>query len=464
MTWSVVVAAPKGAAGEQWGDTWFASDLVDALTRAGQTARVVFRGGATVEAREYDDVVVVLRGLRRFVPRRGNATWMLWVISHPELVEADEPSQYDAVFAASEHWSRSVTDEFGVPVTPLLQATNPHRFRPEAAEPDSGESMLFVGSTRSEYRPAVRHAIEAGLDLSVYGVGWEAYLPPEKIRGEFIANADLPAAYAGAGVVLNDHWPDMAAEGFLSNRLFDAAACGSRILTDEATGLADVFGDRRAHVLRSRRARGSPVGRSRGAVPRSCGSARAGRPGRARPQLRRPRRRAPRAGAGAPGPAMTPDVSVVVISYNDATRLPRAIRSVQRQTLRSLEIIVVDDASTDATADVVRRLAQDDPRIRYERLVENSGGCSAPRNRGMDLATAPWVMFCDSDDEYERHACKNLLETAERTGADVVCGTAERVDVRTGRVQALASRGARRTCAWPTASPIFPTCSTTRSR
>ena len=66
---------------------------------------------------------------------------------------------------------------------------------------------------------------------------------------------------------------------------------------------------------------------------------------------------------------MTPDVSVVVISYNDAARLPRAIRSVQRQTLRSLEIIVVDDASTDATADVVRRLAQDDPRIRYERLA-----------------------------------------------------------------------------------------------
>jgi glycosyltransferase involved in cell wall biosynthesis len=243
MTFSVVVAAPKGVAGEQWGDTWFAADLVDALTRLGQSARVVFRGGATVEAREYDDVVVVLRGLRRVVPRRGTATWMLWVISHPELVETDEPSQYDAVFAASQHWSRSVTDEFGVPVTPLLQATNPHRFRPDAAEPDTGESLLFVGSTRDEFRPAVRYAIEAGLDLSVYGVGWEKYLQPQQIRGEFIANDDLPAAYAAAGVVLNDHWPDMASEGFLSNRLFDAAACGSRILTDEATGLADVFGD-----------------------------------------------------------------------------------------------------------------------------------------------------------------------------------------------------------------------------
>lgn len=243
MRWSVVVAAPKGEAGEQWGDTWFARDLVDALQRAGEQARVVSRAGATAPAREEDDVVVVLRGLRRVVPRRGRATWLLWVISHPELVETDEPGQYDAVFAASAHWRRAQSEEFGVPVTPLLQATNPHRFRPGAAAEDTGADVLFVGSTRGEYRPAVRAMVEAGLDLDVYGVGWEQFLPPERIRGQFLANADLPAAYASAGVVLNDHWPDMAREGFLSNRLFDAAACGARVLTDRATGLAEVFGD-----------------------------------------------------------------------------------------------------------------------------------------------------------------------------------------------------------------------------
>ena len=243
MTWSVVVSAPKGVAGSQWGDTWFATDLVDALTRAGETARVVFRGGATTEAREYDDVVVVLRGLRRVVPRRGAATWLLWVISHPELVESDEPAQYDGVFAASEHWRRGQSDEFGVPVTPLLQATSPQRFHPGAGEADSGDDLLFVGSTRGEYRPAVRHCVDAGLDVSVYGVGWEEFLPRDRIKGDFIENDALPQAYAAAGVVLNDHWHDMAAEGFLSNRLFDAAACAARVLSDPATGLADVFGD-----------------------------------------------------------------------------------------------------------------------------------------------------------------------------------------------------------------------------
>jgi hypothetical protein len=242
LRWSIVVASPKGEAGAQWGDTWFATDLVEALNRAGQDAQVVFRNGANAEARENDDVVLVLRGLRRVVPRRGGALWLLWIISHPELVEVDEPSQYDAVFAASEHWRRGESDEFGVTVTPLLQASNPRRFNPSAAPADSGEPVLFVGSTRGEFRPAVRDALAGGIDVSVYGVGWEAFLEPGQIRGEFLANDRLPAAYASAGVVLNDHWSDMAAEGFLSNRLFDAAACGSRVLSDPAVGLAEVFG------------------------------------------------------------------------------------------------------------------------------------------------------------------------------------------------------------------------------
>ena len=243
LTWSVVVSAPKGEAGAQWGDTWFAADLVDALNRAGQRARTVFRGGATSEARDEDDVVLVLRGLRRVIPRTSDATWMLWVISHPELVEPDEPAQYAACFAASEHWHRAASGEFGAEVTPLLQATNPARFRPDAAPPDTGDQILFVGSTRGEFRPAVRDSIGAGFDVSVYGVGWGEFLSPDQIAGEFIPNDELPAAYASAGIVLNDHWPDMAAEGFLSNRLFDAAASGSRLLSDDAAGLTDVFGD-----------------------------------------------------------------------------------------------------------------------------------------------------------------------------------------------------------------------------
>lgn len=239
LRWSVVTAAPAGEAGEQWGDTWFARDLVRALRSQGQQAKVVARGGAESPARDDDDVVLVLRGLRRVTPRPGPTTWMLWVISHPELVEPDEAAAYDHVFAASNHWSRA--GELGA--TPLLQATNPERFSPAAGRPDAGEPILFVGSTRGEYRPIVRDAVACGADIAIYGVGWHDYLPAERVRGDFLPNADLPAAYASAGIVLNDHWPDMAAEGFLSNRLFDAAATGTRIVSDPAAGLGEVFGD-----------------------------------------------------------------------------------------------------------------------------------------------------------------------------------------------------------------------------
>ena len=133
------------------------------------------------------------------------------------------------------------------------------------------------------------------------------------------------------------------------------------------------------------------------------------------------------------GRSPAPDVSVVVIGYNDRANLPHAIRSVLDQTLRNLEVVVVDDASTDDSVEVAEEIARADPRVSVVRLPENSGGCSRPRNVGMEHARAPYVMFLDSDDVYERHACKNLLVAAERTGADVVGGRVVRVNLTKGK-------------------------------
>lgn len=122
-----------------------------------------------------------------------------------------------------------------------------------------------------------------------------------------------------------------------------------------------------------------------------------------------------------------PAVSIILITYNDAKRLVDAITSLREQTLRDIEIIIVDDASTDETAQIVARIQHDDPRITYHRLAVNSGGCSAPRNAGIALARGTWLMFCDSDDRFERHAAKNLLLAVEAADADLGCGVAERV-------------------------------------
>ncbi|MFE9097345.1 CDP-glycerol glycerophosphotransferase family protein [Streptomyces sp. NPDC007264] len=123
-----------------------------------------------------------------------------------------------------------------------------------------------------------------------------------------------------------------------------------------------------------------------------------------------------------------PDISVVVIVYNDARRLPVAVRSVLDQTLRGVEVVIADDCSTDGSYDVARSLAAEHPdRVRAIQLPENSGGCGEPRNQGVAVARGRYVMFLDSDDTLEPNACRNMLEAADRTGADLVSGLCVRV-------------------------------------
>ncbi|MEI5103297.1 glycosyltransferase family 2 protein [Streptomyces sp. PmtG] len=130
---------------------------------------------------------------------------------------------------------------------------------------------------------------------------------------------------------------------------------------------------------------------------------------------------------------MTPDVTITVIVYNDAERLPRAVASLLAQTHRAIEIVISDDHSTDETPRVARALAALDPRVTYLRLPENSGGCSAPRNRAIDIARAPYLMFLDSDDELPERAVELLLAAHAEREADFTMGAVERVRVDTGR-------------------------------
>ncbi|MCX3061981.1 bifunctional glycosyltransferase/CDP-glycerol:glycerophosphate glycerophosphotransferase [Streptomyces beihaiensis] len=118
-----------------------------------------------------------------------------------------------------------------------------------------------------------------------------------------------------------------------------------------------------------------------------------------------------------------PDISVVVIVHNDAARLLTAVQSVLDQTLRGVEVVIVDDCSTDPSYAAAQRLAAAHPaRIRAFRLSENSGAGGEPRNHGIRHASGRYVMFLDSDDVLERNACRNLLEAAETTGSDIVSG------------------------------------------
>lgn len=123
-----------------------------------------------------------------------------------------------------------------------------------------------------------------------------------------------------------------------------------------------------------------------------------------------------------------PMVSVVMPVRNGARFVATAIESVQRQTVENLELVVVDDGSTDATADIVKRLAGADPRIRL--LEEEHQGISRSLNRGIEAARAPWIARLDADDvALADRLERQLAAAASRPEVAVWAGWAITIDV-----------------------------------
>src|SRR5712692_9764325 len=116
------------------------------------------------------------------------------------------------------------------------------------------------------------------------------------------------------------------------------------------------------------------------------------------------------------GVSKMPKASVITPTYNRADFLRVAIASVLNQTFQDLEIIVVDDASSDRTAEVVRRFT--DELIKYIRHDINKGG-SAARNTGIKNSTGAYVAFLDDDDEWLPEKLGMQVDLLENSPAEV---------------------------------------------
>ncbi|MET9450197.1 glycosyltransferase family 2 protein [Streptomyces cinerochromogenes] len=117
-------------------------------------------------------------------------------------------------------------------------------------------------------------------------------------------------------------------------------------------------------------------------------------------------------------------VSVVIAAYNAMPYLTQCITSVAEQSIGRdrIEVIVVDDGSTDGTAAELERLQGLYPTMLRVFRQENSGGPSAPRNAGLDHATGTFVFFLDADDSLGPEALERMVAMAEENGTDVVLG------------------------------------------
>lgn len=114
-------------------------------------------------------------------------------------------------------------------------------------------------------------------------------------------------------------------------------------------------------------------------------------------------------------------ISVVMPAFNAAQTIENSIQSVLAQSLGDLELLVVDDCSTDNTVQIVRKLALEDYRIRLIQSEHNSGSPATPRNIGISNAQGRYVAFLDSDDSWSQGKLEAQVRFMKQSGAAISC-------------------------------------------
>lgn len=120
-------------------------------------------------------------------------------------------------------------------------------------------------------------------------------------------------------------------------------------------------------------------------------------------------------------------ISIIVPVFNSEASLTRCLVSLIRQTFFDIEIICIDDGSTDATPKLLQSFAENDTRLTV--ITQANAGPAAARNRGLDRVRSPYVMFCDSDDCYDLECCEKMIKAIRQQDVDVVmCQTQVNVE------------------------------------
>lgn len=128
---------------------------------------------------------------------------------------------------------------------------------------------------------------------------------------------------------------------------------------------------------------------------------------------------------------MKPLISLIIPVYNSDDFLPRSIEAFQNLLYSKMELILVDDGSTDSSLSICKQFAKKDSRIKV--FHKNNGGAASARNYGIEHSSGKYIAFCDSDDYYEPTAFDIMENLAEENNADIVCCDARVKNIRNTR-------------------------------
>ncbi len=241
LSFCLKIGAPTWEEAERWGDLHFVRALERQLRRRGHRCLIQVLEEWEDSAGLSYDVAVVIRGLSRHHPKPGQFN-VLWNISHPADMTGEECDGYDLVCVASEQFAATLRERTATPVVVLEQATDPAIFYPDPS-PEYEHDLVYVANSRNVLRPIVRDLLPTEHDLAIYGANWEGLIDTKYVVAEHIPNDELRKVYSSAKIVLCDHWDDMREHGFISNRIYDALACGAVVISDDVRGLRGKFGE-----------------------------------------------------------------------------------------------------------------------------------------------------------------------------------------------------------------------------
>lgn len=127
---------------------------------------------------------------------------------------------------------------------------------------------------------------------------------------------------------------------------------------------------------------------------------------------------------------LRPLVSVIIPVYNTHEYLSECLNSVVNQTLKDIEIILVDDGSTDGSLELLEKYQIKDPRVIL--ITQQNKGASSARNRGLDIARGEYIAFLDSDDTIDTDAYEISYRQAKAANADILMFAEKKLSVKEG--------------------------------
>ena len=116
----------------------------------------------------------------------------------------------------------------------------------------------------------------------------------------------------------------------------------------------------------------------------------------------------------------TPMISIVIAAYNEEKRLDKCIHSVLQQTYQDFEIVIINDGSTDGTAEIINKYI-DEYKEKVVSINKKNGGQASARNCGIDISRGKYITFLDADDYIDRNYLLTLVSVAEKHRCNMVC-------------------------------------------